>query len=109
LRKSLQQFETDLQKFPHDTGKLRMAHQLYIELNLPHQCLESIARIGPASTEHYGMAAMAHQLLGSSNPAVEDYCALALKKDMKNFWAILALLELYQAQGRYGEGLRAMR
>lgn len=103
----LQTYETDLLRFPNDVGKLRVVHQLYIELGMHEECLHSIARTEMDSSEHLGMAAFALQLLGSSQ--VEDYCALALKSDMKNYWATLALLELYYAQGRYGEGLRVIR
>lgn len=108
LTRLVQTYEEDLLRFPNDLGKLRVVHQLYIELGMHRECLLSIARTDlDDQPEKLGMAAFALQLMGSSQ--VEDYCALALKRDMKSFWATLALLELYYAQGRFGEGLRVIR
>ena len=93
-------------------AKLRLCHQIYVELNLSAEACLSVARFDAIGIEQkgsaYAMAAFAHQMDWNLEKA-EELASRSLGIDDTNLWAILTLTEIYEKQGRYREGLRLLR
>lgn len=60
------------------------------------------------SSRAYGLAAFALQHMGDLKKS-EEFAARALGRDETDVWAVLALLECYEIQGRHREGVRLLR
>lgn len=122
IRKQIVKWESDLLAVEQSTDEylatLRLIHLACIELGDFDQAVLSIARSGMTTSgkarepAHLGasfsMAALSYQLAGHPQRA-EEMASRALGIDNKDVWALLALLESYESQGRSREGLRVLR
>lgn len=116
LLQHISTLEQDLLEMKHGDPdyfpKQRLAHQLYVEMNMPHEAFKSFGRFGFAQSDSdsLGLAAFSmqmHHLKGGVHSA-EDFAHRALGKDPTNTWALLSLLEMYEKQGKYKEAMEML-
>lgn len=116
LLRGISDLERDLLLLKHDDpeyfAKQRLAHQMYVEMNMPREAFASFGRFGFARSDSnsLGLAAFACQMdtVKGGLHSSEDFAHRALGKDPTNTWALLALLETYEKHGKFREGLELM-
>jgi tetratricopeptide (TPR) repeat protein len=113
LHLAIQICEQALLKNPGAKEELLVSHLAHVELGLAAQAWWALERRGPLQdAEHagqvLGMKAFALQM-DNLHVKAEESAARALALDARDPWALLALLEVYDKEGRNREGLRLLR